>query len=164
MPSTLANIAMAIPLILGGHELGHFKGAREAGLSVKMKDGVAFAPTNDPEKAAKFHGEGFKGQDLAVMLGQEFGLSPKEAKLFSGAKKLGHALLGSNSFKGIEMDRQAMGRVKGKEAQKVMQGALLASGISDMLKAFGKGLPDNQDLQFWTSDTGAPGLKYTRRF
>lgn len=160
MPSTLANIAMAIPLVFGGHEAGHFKAGREAGVSMTMKKNGFFAHTNDSNKLAKVFGGGFEGQDLAVALMGD----TKAARGISGLNKIGYSLFPKGLTPGVEGDVALMGREKGKSAKRVMQASLMISGISDMLKAFGKGLPDNQDLKFMTTHTGAPGLMYSRRF
>jgi hypothetical protein len=158
----MLEILAAIPLILGGHELGHFKAGREAGLSMRMQNGLVHSPAiieENPTKFAKMFGGGFEGQDLAVgMMGDT-----KEARLVSGINKIGYSLF-PNGINDSGGDVENMRGVKGKKARSVMQGALLLSGISDLLKSQGKGLGKNSDLKFFTSDEGTPGLMFSKRF
>jgi len=166
MARSILEILATIPLILGGHELGHFKSGREAGLSMRMQNGLAHSPAiikDNPNEFAKMFGGGFEGQDLAVSLGNEFGKDKKSSRAISGLNKIGYALM-PKGINGEGGDVYNMRQVKGKKAEKVMQAALLISGISDMLKAFDKGLGPNKDLSFMTFDNGTPGLKFSGKF
>jgi hypothetical protein len=163
MANSFFNMLMAIPLVLGGHELGHFKSGREAGISMQFRNNAATALNGDNNQKARMFGGGFEGQDLGIALGKEFGVDDKMPRLLSGLNKLGYGIF-PNGLIGKKGDTSNVGRVKGKEAQKAMQAALILSGISDVLKSQGKGLGPNKDLSFWMSNTGAPGLKFTQRF
>ncbi|MCK5237046.1 MAG: hypothetical protein KAR06_08680 [Deltaproteobacteria bacterium] len=122
----------------------------------RMRKGGPIEPTN--AEMAFVHGGGFANGDR---LGGLFG---KEGRLANSLYKGLYLSDAPNKLFGRNGDFRGMGNRKGGKAEDVMKFSVAASAISDMLKAFGKGLPDNQDLKFWTSDTGAPGLKYSRRF
>jgi hypothetical protein len=153
------DIALAFPLVLGGHEAGHFKTARDLGMSVQFRNNAATIDfDHDNDKKAKFFGGGFEGQDLATKL-----IGDSDAALIaSGLNKLGYALM-PKGLMGRGGDVSNMERVKGRKARRVMQGALIASSIADMLKASGK-MSKDKDLAFFTFSDGTPGLKYVQRF
>jgi hypothetical protein len=153
------DIALAFPLVLGGHEAGHFKTARDLGMSVQFRNNAAtIAYDHDNDKKARFFGGGFEGQDLATKL-----MGDSDAALIaSGLNKFGYALM-PRGLMGEGGDVSNMERMKGRKARRVMQGALIASSIADILKASGK-MSKDMDLEFFTFRNGTPGLRYRKRF
>ena len=175
MPSSLAKIAMSIPLIVGGHSLGHVNAGDEKGYRVDIHPSTLsekIIPNYRGEKGQEapvmpdnadrsyIEGGGIAGQDkLADTLGPE-------SNLVNAIYKIGYLFGFPDLVTNEPGDFRRMEQFKGHTAKKVMQGAVLASAIEDLYKAkTGKGLlGKNSDLKFWTSDTGAPGLLYSKRF
>jgi len=173
MSSLVSDIVMAISLVTASHSLGHVNAGDKKGYRVQVNPST-FSEDIYPkirrngETTVKLmpnrvdrsyiEGGGFAGQDEIA------GAMGKKTRLVNSIYKFGYLAAIPDAINKEPGDFRRMEQYGGKSAKHVMQAAIAISAISDMLKAFDMGLPDNQDLRFWTSDTGAPGLQYTRRF
>ena len=166
--SELLKFLLAAGLTLGGHEVNHVLEAdrQEVQGSFKKETGAVLPvfmidSSSTPEQRSRIHNAGFEGQEIMTGATSDTGIG-KPVRIASALNKLGYALM-PGGIQGVSGDVDMLGKSKGKSARKVAQGALTASAISDLLKAFGKTKGDS-GLKFGQSSTGTPMLMYGGRF
>lgn len=164
----LLSLCLAIPLMLGVHEVGHNQQAQDLYVDIRWNPNNASllpywqANARNSKELALIGGAGFRNQDIFsdALEGSVFG---KSFRVVSAINKIGYVFFPNgasvnepNSTKG---DISAMNKAIGDSALPL---ALLGSSIVDLYKV-------NHPNPAWTiyfsqSYDGIPGLTYSRRF
>lgn len=163
MPSGLASLLMAAPLVLGAHEGSHQAEADNQGTQMKWnKVQGEFLPLwgaldkGDKDKLARIANAGLIGQQEFVDRLPEGNL--KKAALFvSALNKIGYGLLPSGAGASDIGDMGTLNKAKGQNMAPV---ALGLSGLADLYRVKNPGL--KWSLDFAQSQNGTPGLMYRR--
>lgn len=163
---TIGKMLLAYGLTTGIHPLGHVDEGRKLGVDVEI-DPKTFSEkwyTDDPRKAARIHGAGFRGQDSVAKHTDSSKFIGKDMRNANALYKIAY-LLGSPKLFDAKTkgDFTLLGdSLKDKGATKTMKAAVLLSAIADLHKAKNPKRP--WDLDFIQSSTGAPGLGISGRF
>lgn len=105
-------------------------------------------------------GAGFRGQQFGEGLIASQGLRRRYLAV-SALHKIGYAIFPGSLQPGVGTGDTATFRDV--DAQSVAQVALLASGMSDLWRAY-RGGPSDWRLDFWQNQNGTPGLVFTSKW
>lgn len=163
MPSGLASLLMAVPLVMGAHEGNHQTEADNQGVQMKWNrvQGELLPlwealGVKDKSRAARLANSGLIGQQEFIERLPDGNLK-KAALLISALNKISYGLLPSGVGANDVGDIATLNMAKG---QNMAPLALGLSGLADLYRA--KNPETKWSLDFAQTQDGTPGLEYRR--
>jgi len=152
----LTDIALALLLTFGGHEMGHQLEADRLNVPMSFDNKmIAIAHTQNPDELSRIANAGIEGQEIISGAVSDT-KREKSVRFFSALNKFGYAFI-PGGIQGGKGDIRLLEQSKGKKARYVAQGALIISATSDFLIAFDK-IDGAMGLIYGQSKHGTPML------